>query len=177
MAPRTRFSQPLGAQGHAQAAQHSYFWSCSRVRAKKAGRKRRTLRSSQSTQGNKKSHSGRSRSAAPARVQNGALRLQEGRRPRHLRKCSSSDAQGRRTALRHQDHRSKVPVERRSEVSPTRGETAGNPKAPAHRLPSRKFWKEELARRTRSVYCDGVLLGRRFGTVGFETKTATKKTE
>ena len=55
--------------------------------------------------------------------QNGALRLQEGRRPRHLRKCSSSDAQGRWTALRHQDHRSKIPVEGKLN-SPTRGSTA-----------------------------------------------------
>ena len=106
---------------------------------------------------------------------NGALRLQEGGRKGHLRKRGSSDAQGRRTALRHQDHRSKVFVSRRSEVGPTRSQTAGNPKAPAHRLPSRKFWKEELARRTRSVYCDGVLLGRRFGTVGFEKTTATQE--
>ena len=106
---------------------------------------------------------------------NGALRLQEGRRPGHLRKRSSSDAQGRWTALRHQDHRSKVTLSRRSEVGPTRSSIISDAKAPAHRLPSRKFWKEELARRTRSVYCDGVLLGRRFGTVGFETKTATQE--
>ena len=160
MAPRTRFSQPLGAQGHAQAAQHSYFWLCSRVRAKKAVRKRRTLRSSQSTQDDKKSHSGRSRSAAPAHIQNGTLRLQEDSGTGHLRKRGSSDAQGRRTALRHQDHRSKVPVERRGEVGPTRSSIISDAKAPAHRLPSRKFWKEELARRTRSLHCDGVLFRR-----------------
>jgi len=93
----------------------------------------------------------------PTAVDHGALRLQEGRRPRHLRKRSSSDAQGRWTALRHQDHRSKVFVSRRSEISPTGGQTAGNPKAPAHRLPFRKFWKKELARRTRSLHRHGVL--------------------
>ena len=91
---------------------------------------------------------------------NGALRLQEGRRPGHLRKRSSSDAQGRWTALRHQDHRSKVFVSRRSEISPTRSETTRYLEAPAHRLAPRVVWKEELARRTRSVYSDGVLLGR-----------------
>ena len=67
-----------------------------------------------STQDDKKSHSGRSRSAAPARIQNGTLRLQEDSGTGHLRERGSGDAQGRRTALRHQDHRPKVTVSRRS---------------------------------------------------------------
>ena len=88
---------------------------------------------------------------------NGALRLQEGGGKGHLRKRGSSDAQGRWTALRHQDHRSKVFVSRRSEVGQAGSQTAGHSKAPAHRLPLRVVRPTELARRTRSLYCDGVL--------------------
>ena len=120
---------------------------------KRPVKKRRTLRSRQSTQDDKKS-----RSAAAQRKgqKNGALRLQEGRRPRHLRKRSSSDAQGRWTALRHQDHRLRSLS--RGEAKLVRQEarllaTLRHPHIVSH---LESFGEAESRTAEGSLYCDGV---------------------